>query len=222
MITSVAPPSNDMLTITLWETSGDGVIVRSVDVLNRTVSHRMSFVKSNGLRQTMAPAMAERIEQVIASLPRDAGVFTEPDFVLEMKSLMLARLRVLVSTTKTGVRQVILRFKYFLGSLQDAFLLGTHFAPASLEHRERIAVETLVDIAAPIYDMAHIDSSSPVIAQNNGAVERRLDELARNAEELKFYMALLSRYVAQAAEDRAARAHNVIELDDRRQLMQGH
>ncbi|WP_424933121.1 hypothetical protein [Amaricoccus macauensis] len=185
--------------MTISRDAGESYKIRSVDILGQNMRHRISFTKSNGIRDVFEADLAECIETILVRLPDGAHVFSDPDFVIELPGLTLARLRALINEAADGARQVIVRFRYFIGTLQSAFRVDTYLRVPSIDHREQIAVEALADIATPIFSLALAGARPPNSSQEYEHVRKKLEDLSSRASEVNFYLSLLTRYVTECA-----------------------
>lgn len=197
-----SPETVDVFSLTISRDLGGDFAVRSVDVLGRSMRHRISFTQANGINEVFETELAECILSIIDRLPMDAHVFSDPDFVIELPGLTLARLRALINIAADGAMQIILRFRYFIGTLQSAFRIDTHLRIPTLEHREQIAIEALADIATPIFSLALSGANGPDTPAEVESVRRKLDHLANRASEVNFYLSLLTRYATECARQR--------------------
>ncbi|KMW60300.1 hypothetical protein AIOL_000453 [Candidatus Rhodobacter oscarellae] len=192
----------DMLSIQLSQAPGDaGFIVDSVDIAQPNFRHRLSFSNQNGVDAILSPKLAKYVQKLLGSINKDAMVFSEPDTVVELPGLVLGRLRMLVHTGANLARQVIIRFAYFIGGVQAAFGIETHFSLPSVNHREALAVAALHDICIPVFDVV-----SNVLGGLFGddtaqrSAQERLSRFTELESELLFYLELLKRYIKSAGE----------------------
>lgn len=194
------PSKTDMLSIQLsLESSHTEYQVDSVDIYQPNFKHRLSFSGEKSVAEVLSPRLAEYITALLKRLDQDTMVLSEPDAVVDLPGLVLGKLRVLVHTAKTKSRQVIVRFAYFIGGVQAAFRVATHFELPTLSHREALAVAALHDICIPVFDVVssaigglfddHTARSSP---------RERLSRLSDVESDLLFYLQLLKRYVSAA------------------------
>lgn len=193
---------SDMLSIQLSQQPGqDGFVIDSVDIVQPNFRHRLSFSNGQSYEQVLSPKLANYVGELVASIDRDAMIFSEPDAVVDLPGLVLGRLRMLVHTAKDTARQVIIRFAYFIGGVQSAFQVETHFKLPTVNHREAIAVAALHDICIPVFDIVSSvvsglfnDDTGPV------ATSGRLDRFAEVETDLLFYLELLKRYIKSTAD----------------------
>lgn len=188
---------SDMLSIQLSQRPGrEGFVIDSVDIVQPNFRHRLSFSNGQSYEHVLTPKLAEYVATLVSSIDRDAMIFSEPEAVVDLPGLVLGRLRMLVHTAKDAARQVIIRFAYFIGGVQSAFQVETHFKLPTVTHREAIAVAALHDICIPVFDIVSSvvaglfnDDSGPV------ATRGRLDRFAEVESDLLFYLELLKRYI---------------------------
>jgi hypothetical protein len=196
------PETIELLSLTISREIGAAVSLQSVDLNGRGARHRISFTRGSRIRDVFQAELAECIEALLERLPTHGHAFSDPDFLIELPGLTLARLSVLVRAMADGAAQIVLRFRYFIGSLQNAFRTELRLPLPTLDHRERIAVEALADIATPIFSLALADRAHVRTKEDEDIVLRRLEQLSARACELNFYLTLLTRYVSDCSEAR--------------------
>lgn len=202
MTPSIASKASDMFSINLSDDSIRGLRVQSVEILSPDLRQKLSFRGAMDLKDVFVPLLANRLERVLSRISDGNGVHTKPDLVITFPGLVLARLRILVHRTPEGARQVLMRFKYFIGGLQNAFRVQTHFTEPSLLHREKLAIEALTEIATPLFDIANAALASDQVEDIQRALQEHLLHLSENAQELSFYLTMLARYASEAAQTR--------------------
>ena len=106
----------------------------------------------------------------------------------------------MASEIVNGVQNVLVRFKHFVGGLASAFTIDVGFNTPTLTHRERIAVEALVDIIGPSVGIVQATQNFEALADHAGAITQRLDFMRERSDDLAFYLGLLVRYVRDCAD----------------------
>lgn len=190
---------NDMFVVNLQLQEEGGVVVRSCELLHKDYRNRVSFTKMPDLFAVFTGRLAKEIKALVDEFGSGRNIVSKPDFSIDLPDLKLAGLSFLVSAVKDGVRQVILRFRYFIGSFQSAFALDLGLSNPTLPHKERIAIESLVDIVGPLYGLALLEDRRQLTEQEKVEVEHALRDLQGKAHVLKFYSDLLIRYVRDCA-----------------------
>lgn len=193
----------DMLSIQLsLAKDTERYVVDSVDIHQPNFRHRLSFTRDKEVEAILSPKLADYINALLAKVDQDRMVFSIPDAVVDLPDLVLGKLRVLVHTAQDKTRQVIVRFSYFIGGVQAAFKVATHFKLPSISHREALAVSALHDICIPVFDVV---SSAVTGLFDDGmrdfSPRERLSKLADVESDLLFYLQLLKRYVATSHAD---------------------
>lgn len=188
----------DMLSIQLsLETPNSDYQVDSVDIHQPNFRHRLTFSGNKEVDAILSPRLAAYIADLLNRLDLETMVLSEPDAVVDLPGLVLGKLRVLVHAAKTKARQVIVRFAYFIGGVQAAFRVSTHFDLPTLSHREALAVAALHDICIPVFDV--VSSALGGLFDDNARQETprtRLQKLSDVESDLLFYLQLLKRYVS--------------------------
>lgn len=191
---------NDMFVVNLQLQEEGGVVVRSCELLHREYRNRVSFTKLPNLFGVFNAKLANAINELVQEFGGSRNIVSKPDFEIDLPELKLAGLSFLVSIAKDGIRQIILRFRYFIGNFQSAFSLDIGMSNSTIPHKERIAIESLVDIVGPLYGLALLEDRRPLSEDEKCEVERALGDLQGKAHVLKFYSDLLIRYVRDCAD----------------------
>jgi len=191
---------NDMFVVNLQLREGGCAVVRSCELLQKDFRNRVSFTKLPGLFAVFTVRLAREISMLVEEFGGARNVVSKPDFAIEMPDLKLAGLSFVVSAAKDGVRQLILRFRYFIGSFQSAFAVDLGLSNPTLPHKERISIESLVDIVGPLYGLALLEDRHELDDVERRELEQVLRDLQDKADVLKFYSDLLIRYVRDSAE----------------------
>lgn len=190
---------NDMFVVNLQMQAEGAVVVRSCELLHKDFRNRVSFAALQDLFAVFNARLAREIRALVDEFGGARNIVSKPDFVIELPDLKLAGLSFLVSGMKDGMRQIILRFRYFIGSFQSAFVLDLGLSRPTLPHKERIAIESLVDIVGPLYGLALLEDRRVLTEDERFEVDRALRDLQDKAHVLKFYSDLLIRYVRDCA-----------------------
>lgn len=186
---------NDMFVVNLQVSADGAAVVRSCELLHKDYRNRISFTKMPELFSVFQGRLASAIGALVDEFGNARNIVSKPDFEIDLPNLKLAGLTFLVSLAKDGVRQVILRFRYFIGAVQSAFTLDIGMAQPTIPHKERIAIESLLDIVGPLYGLALLEEGRPLTSADKAEVENVLKDLQSKAHVLKFYSDLLLRYV---------------------------
>lgn len=186
---------SDMFVVNLQLQAEGPTVVRSCELLHRDYRNRISFTKLPDLFTVFQTHVAQSIQALIDEFGMARNIVSKPEFEIDLPSLKLAGLTFLVSRARDGMRQIILRFRYFIGTLQSAFLLDLGMSEPTITHKERIAIESLIDIVGPLYGLALLEDRRPLSSAETSEVENALRDLQGKAHVLKFYSDLLIRYV---------------------------
>ncbi|MDJ1008514.1 MAG: hypothetical protein QNJ13_11885 [Paracoccaceae bacterium] len=193
------PNINDMFVVNLQLQAEGSVVVRSCELLHKDYRNRVSFTKLPDLFTVFTTRLAKEIRALLDEFGGSRNIVSKPDYSIDLPDLKLAGLSFLVSAVKDGVRHIILRFRYFIGSFQTAFALDLGLSSPTLPHKERIAIESLVDIVGPLYGLALLEDRRQLTDAEKVEVEHALRDLQGKAHVLKFYSDLLIRYVRDCA-----------------------
>ena len=209
-----------MLIITLLQTSSAAAfLVRSVEVVGRGFRNRLSFTENNEIEDVFVPELADRLAGAVTDtdiLPDEtSGLMALPDFLFESGWLVLSGLRCLVTEAENGARQIMLRFRSFVGPIAAAFRGELGLLQQSFAAREAIAVDALDTIAMPLFDIARIGRSVPDNEALGRSLDARLNAISHRSEDLEFMLVLLKRYIEHQMDEGDTTASNRVS-DQRR------
>lgn len=188
------------LRINLWlvrdvtaDTPGPWMLDR-VELNTDLLRSEYRFKKHKEAERSLAEALWD---SVVDHLPEDNEdrFVTSPDFLLDLGTIALNRMRVNCSRQVGDVQRALLSFRRTVGTIDGLFRPGCAPDPMS-EVRADLATRTLVDLVVPLTNL--VDTILP--EDNSQAVERVhecLNNLKKARQELDFYALLLSRYISQ-------------------------
>ena len=119
------------------------------DELDQIVLHEYSHLR----RRDDWARLAQAIYRTLDTVPDGAHVLSLPDFLVEVPGLALSGLHVMIMEASGGIRNAILRFKEFVGSVNRAFSVDIGFDSVGAAHAEKLAVSVLADICMPILNL---------------------------------------------------------------------
>ena len=190
-----------MLAVILYEDNAGDLRVFSMEMAFDGVKHRLNFDKKNRLWDVFTTEIASEIMDVIGRMGPETHLFTDPDYEISHNGTKLAGLRAMRWTDKRKGRQVIVRFKYFMGGVDRLLRARVPFTRSLLDHREKIAIEALSDITTPLLNIATIPANMDITQEQRETIEAKLAVISDRASDLQFYISLLTRYVRECAED---------------------
>ncbi|WP_299965678.1 hypothetical protein [uncultured Roseobacter sp.] len=199
----VAPLPSDLsdrvLTVNLTLKADRVVHVRSCEVLGRGFRNRISFQHVGELDEVFVTRLADAIRNCIRSVPTGAHVLSLPEFLVEVPGLALSGVHLLVMEANDGVRNAILRFKEFMGSINNAFHADIGFQAPYSNHAERLAANVLADICLPLLNMCR-----DLEYGQHDTRDRLPTGFSERAREFEFHTELLKRFIYHAGIGHAA------------------
>ena len=169
---------------------GQPLQVHTAEVVRPGFRHRLSFARDNTLREVLQPQLATHVETLLrAEIETGPRVLAQPDVTLILPGLVLGRLRAIIAAPIGEARQATLRFRYFIGGIQNAFSARTYFDRPALDHREEIGMRALEDVAVPLLNMAMTAQTWPEIVDARSSSVKMVTALASieaHAVELEF------------------------------------
>lgn len=213
---SVVPLSSDLsdrvLTLNLAIREDKSLQIRSCEVLGRGFRNRVSFQDSGDLDKILVGKLAHAIRKSMTNLSDGAQVLSLPEFLVELPGLVLSGAHILVMKLKDGMRNAILRFKEFMGSLNNAFHPNIGFQEPYSNHAERLATNVLADICLPLLNMCRDMEFAQVDAQ-----DRLPRGFAERTREFEFQTELLKRFIFNAGIGHAEPTQMHLDADYRHQ-----
>lgn len=183
--------SDRTLTMNLFVRAPDHILIRSCEVVGRSVRSRFSFSETRRIEDVLAGRLAHAIAHNLKSIPQGAHILSLPEFLLDLPGLVLMGAHVMVMEMAQGARSIILRFKEFLGAANNAFIIDVGFHEPAMSPGEKLAMSILEDICLPILNMCHTLEASAV--EQGHKVSPKIRE---TAHEFRFQTELLKRFIA--------------------------
>ena len=185
---------------------GEALRVVSAEVTRPGFRHLLTFGSEGTLRTVLQAELADFVAKLLEpELDLGPRVVVRPEETLALPGLMLSRMRVIVGAPIAGLVQATVRFRYFIGGIQNAFAAKTYFDRPALEHREEIGMRALEDVAVPLLNMALTAQTWPQAtgsSRSYGKMVTALASIEAHAVELEFYAGLLRRYIQECGPGR--------------------
>ncbi|MEM9576232.1 MAG: hypothetical protein AAF999_04365 [Pseudomonadota bacterium] len=185
--------SDRTLTFNLTLNEDSTVSIRSCEVLGRAFRNRVSFSSNRTIDDVLVPRLSHAITSCLRTLPDGAHVLSLPDFLVELPGLVLSGVHVMVLEAKDGLRNAILRFKEFMGTINSAFHQDIGFHEPYSNHSEKLAVNVLAEVCLPILNLCRSFEEL-----NFGTDRQRALEISDRAREFEFQTELLKRFIFNA------------------------
>ena len=116
-----------------------------------------------------------------------------PEFLVELPGLVLSGAHVMVMEAKDGIRNAILRFKEFMGAVNNAFRTDIGFHEPYSNHSEKLAVNVLAEVCLPLLNLCRRFEDLSF-----GHDRQRTMEISDRAREFEFQTELLKRFIFNA------------------------
>ena len=189
------------LAINLALQAGGAVDVQSCEIAGPDFLNRTSFRGERRIDEVFVGRLAEALADLVTTLPSGAHMLSKPEFLLELPGAILSGVRVLVAEGSKDARNVIVRFKEFMGGI--TMLMKPDVGGAeeqTLTYADNLAISALMDICIPIMNFCR---SAELARMDGGEHASRMVE--DKVREFEFHTELLKRYLAnqKAAENEA-------------------
>ncbi|MEL6587381.1 MAG: hypothetical protein AAFY65_08370 [Pseudomonadota bacterium] len=211
------PDASEMFSLQLARHEGpEPLRVITAEVSRRGFRHRLMFGEMNLIEDVLQPDLAgylvRELGKVTDTSPR---IIEKPDLALPLPGLMLGKMRLIIGHNGLMQNRVIIRFKYFIGGLQNAFATKCYFDRPALEHRDEIGVRALEDVAMPLLNIANFSRAqavgTPAPQDGSDGVGSVLGGIEAQATELEFYASLLRRYVQECGPSRTREVETFVD-----------
>ncbi|MGY3436870.1 MULTISPECIES: hypothetical protein [unclassified Marinovum] len=173
---------------------GQPPMVRSCEVKQSQFRNRMSFNDAANLRDVFSKDVAIALEECLGKLTlQDTEVVALPSFILEMPGLVLAGAQLVTMRGEDGTFNIIFRFQFFLGGINQVFSPNIGFDDFNHDQNAQTSSSVLADIAMPLLDLCNAAELGLINAgKQMGDFGKSLSE---KSQEIKFQIELIKRYV---------------------------
>ena len=190
----------DQIVITLHESAGRDLSVRSVDLFISAMKVRFSAQAVNCLERIFHSDVAEMVRGICRSATLSKQIINVPDFNLRFRGLAIRGYTLLVHTMEDGLRQFIVRLKRGIGNALALFRpwedegQGLSIVNASFENSSnqvspgRLFDEMLAHLYLPLVNMNNYLRQALEGQRENGgqALATSIVQLKTKAEVLQF------------------------------------
>lgn len=155
----------------------------------------MSYANKEPLTEVVRPEVVDALAEYLPNSD-ETHVLTAFEFKLELPNLILNRLTVTGLGVRDGIQHVTVSFQRVLGVLHGLFRKNR--APDFLKEAEcQVSTRVLIDLLVPVLNLleAAPDTTSSLSQRQLNAFLVRLQS---RHHELAYYLAMLTRYVANA------------------------
>lgn len=167
--------------------------VRSCEIASREFRNRTSFQNRITIDQIFQKEIAEGLKSCLMKLSGETEVIALPSVVLEIPGLTLAGAYLVSTKTQEGDLHIIVRFRFFVGGINNMFLPNIGFDDAANDHAAGLSVKVLSDLALPFLNVCE-SYRSGVISTQAGFTEF-MAGLSACAQDFRFQVELLKRFV---------------------------
>lgn len=188
-------PSSRKFVVNLIVNEGRNPAVRSCELIGKGFRNRTSFGADTDVEAVFVKEVAEGLKECLESVGHETKVVSFHDFSIETNGLMLSGAHMMVNCDDSGELHIILRFRYFLGSLQLAFNKNVGFDDGINDENSRLAALVIADLALPILNVCEAAKSG--LLGDDPRFTTFGSSLASRAEEISFQIELLKRFVAK-------------------------
>lgn len=179
--------------INLFVPTHGRVEVRSCEVTGSKWRNRTSFTDARGLEDIFAPSLVSALNHLLGKVTPEARVLALPDRAIEARGLVLGSIHIMSKYAEDGSAAIVLRFKHLVGNIYNAFAASFGMSNHVAETRDDLALGVLADLSLPLLDLCTFSEGSdlPEQARNHPLFLA----LANRAEEIRFQVELVKRYV---------------------------
>ncbi|WP_420860356.1 hypothetical protein [Algirhabdus cladophorae] len=189
------PTSSQRFIMTLQIDLDNVVHVRSAEILGAEFRNRVTFNTKTRIEEVLDHGLAAELSQSVRRLEKSKEVLSLPDFQYDTQGISLAGIHLISSALSDGSRQIICRFKHFMGNLFSIVRSEIGFIPQCVDYRDKLASEALTDIAMPLFNLAKALETDVMTADGSKMAHRELTRLHDLSTELAFYSEMLKRFI---------------------------
>lgn len=179
--------------INVMSSSARDFEVRSCEITCDAFRNRTSFQSSISLDEVYKDEVAAGLKTCLRKLSGETEVVALPSFVLEIPGLTLAGAQMVATKTSDDVLHIIMRFRFFVGGINNVFRPKLGFDDALNDHAANLSVRVLSDLALPLLNICEAYKSSLIDVDVDFA--DFIVGLSQRSQELRFQVELLKRFV---------------------------
>jgi len=175
---------------------GDGAPeIRSCEIVGKRFRNRTSFRKNAQIDDVFIEVIASGLQDCLSKLSGGNEVIALPSFVLQVPGLLLAGAHIMMKKVTNGTHNIIVRFRFFLGGINRAFLPNIGFDQPVKDHNTHLSTAVLSEIAMPLLNIC---AAAETGLMNAGqGLQKFGSNLAERSHEIRFQIELVRRYVEQ-------------------------
>lgn len=195
----------DLPKVTMWlrralGASGPGewridMVVASSASLNWTLSYKNGELLKDVIRGDVVRALEGYLPATC-----DAMVMSSSEFKLDLHNVILDRLTVASPDAREGPQRVHVTFRRVFGDLRGLFC-ANRVPNFVAEAENTISTRVLQDLLLPVLNLVETDPETATeLSQRQ--LNAFIDRLKQNRQDIAFYSALITRYIANAQRSR--------------------
>jgi hypothetical protein len=204
-------------TVNLRTLADGSYAVKSCEVIGRDYRNRTSFQTDTTVERVFHEALAQGLNECLSKISQNKEVISLPDLKIEAPGIALAGAHILTSEPVDGSISVIVRFNYFIGSVEAALNETISSRDWHRELPTSIAADVLFDIALPMLDICTAHEFG-LFDDSPASMESFLQKIVENSHELRFRAEILKRFInsSETAEAQPKLTHqtNDIQITD--------
>lgn len=179
--------------VNLFVSEGKAPQVRSCEVQASDFRNRTSFTGTCGIDDVFEEQVAAGVQECLTHLSLSTKVLSLPEYIIETSGLILAGVHMMTTFSEDGTIGVILRFKVFVGGINNAFQPHISLEDSLGAHQERLSALVLSDISLPLLDLCA--AAEVGLIEQSGNLAEFGKHLAERSHEIRFRIEMVKRYV---------------------------
>jgi len=199
---SMETPHKPLNSLTLWfseivSAETGGWSLKTATLKTHRYSQTLNYSGQTAAEKHLHPRLWARLVEIFNGLNSKA-MFVRRDFCLEMSDLLLMGIRVISHLRPDGHRVITVSFPQLLGTLSSVF--APSHRPATFDEAQtQLSSHVLETVIRPSLDLCYL-SDEDLDETSVEQLRTHLRVLKQRHDEVDFYAALLTRYVANRAE----------------------
>ncbi|WP_342075464.1 hypothetical protein [Yoonia sp. SS1-5] len=166
--------------------------VRSCEIIGSRFRNRTSFGRGVTIEDVFVAPIAEGLRACLRDREDPIQILSLPDFVIEAPGITLSGAQIVATQNGGQVCNILFRFRFFLGGVNNAFQRDVGFGHSLADDSERISALVLSDLSLPILNIC--DAARVGLFQDSRPIATFGSKLADRAHELAFQIEMIKRF----------------------------
>ena len=190
--------SQEKLIINLWKNSDGTVFTRSVEIVDDASRVRFSFNNDQQIGEIFKKPAVQALMDVLRDALGKRGMLSMPDLKIQLEGILLSGCRVMVTATKQGIENIMIRFVKYYGRVTALFSDGFSHRDSLSEDAVDQAVHALERVYLPLRNFSYY--LNDLLERFPAALGKQRTDILQNISKeintLGYFTDLISHYVS--------------------------